>query len=165
MIIEIDDAGWGDLIGGAVIVMRRVDTNQKYSYDIPLTDFQGDAFNKKRYLISVMDAIKKGLETLSVDKSEALHICTGYILKQAREALENEGWKVVPTKITGETQRYAEEEFIGHLSRIGVGPPHDVRAIRGFNKSLEWVLRSLNHRERFVKTGWKSWSRLKRGDK
>jgi hypothetical protein len=164
MVIEIDDAGWGDLIGGVVIVMRRVGTNQRYSLEVPLSDFQGEAFGAKKYLGGVMIAITSGLEALKVKKEEELHICTGFILKQVREALRNEGWNVVPSKIVGETQRYAEEEFINHLSRIGVGPSDVAKSIRGFSKSLDWVLRNLNQRERFVKTGWKSWPRLRQGE-
>ena len=109
--------------------------------------------------------LREGAEALNIEKDEPIHICTGYILSEVRKALYNEGYNVIPSRIVGETQELAEDEFIKHLSRLGVGKPNYVKELRGFNNFLTWVLRDVDKRERFVKTGWKAWPRLKTGEK
>ena len=164
MVVEVDDSGWGDLVGGAVIVMRRLENNEKYIGGVPVEAFQGQAFKAKAYLSHVLRIVREGLDALGIEKGEPVHICTGYILSDVRKALTNEGYKVVPTRIVGATQELAETEYINHLSRLGVGTPEEARRIRGFDASLTWVLRDVDKRERLVKTGWKSWPRLKTGE-
>ncbi len=160
----MDDSGWGDLVGGAVIVMRRVGTNERYVGEVPVEAFQGAAFKEKAYLPHVLRIVREGVESLGVSKDEPVRVCTGYILSEVRRALADEGYRVVPSRITGVTQEFAEEEYIRHLSRLGVGTPDQARRLRGFDSMLAWVLRDVDKRERFVKTGWKSWPRLRAGE-
>lgn len=162
MVVEIDDAGWGDLLGGIVIVMRRIETDERFVKEVPLSSFQGSAFPEKRYFPEVMKSVREGVVALGVTKDEVLRVCTGYILSEVRTSLTNEGFDVKPYRIVGTTQEFAEEEFIKSLVRLGVGPFNDVKSIRSFNRFLKWVLDDLDGRERFVKTGWKSWFRLRR---
>ncbi len=164
MVVEVDDSGWGDLIGGAVIVMRRLGKNDKYVGEVPVEAFQGNAFNEKEYLKHVLRIVREGVEALGIKKDEPVHVCTGYILSEVRKALTNEGFNVVPSRIVGATQEFAEDEYIKHMSRLGVGSPAEARRIRGFDASLAWVLRDVDKREHLVKTGWKSWPRLKVGE-
>jgi len=159
--VEVDDSGWGDLIGGAVIVLRRLRTNEKYSGEIPVEAFQGKAFGEKAYLTHALRIVREGVETLKIANDEPVHICTGYILSEVRKALANEGYTVVPVKIVGVTQVYAETQYVLHLARVAGIFPEEARHLRGFNMSLDWVLRDLHKRERLVKTGWKSWGRLR----
>jgi hypothetical protein len=164
MVVEVDDSGWGDLVGGAVIVMRRVGTNEKYVGEVPIEAFQGQAFKTKAYLPHVLRIVREGAEALGITKDESVHVCTGYILSEVRKALANEGYNVVPSRITGTTQEFAEEEYVKHISRLGVGTPDQAKRLRGFDSSLAWVLRDVDKRERLVKTGWKAWPRLKSGE-
>jgi hypothetical protein len=164
MVVEVDDSGWGDLIGGAVIVMRRLGKNDKYVGEVPIDAFQGQAFKAKAYLPHVLQIVREGAEALGITKDEPVRVCTGYILSEVRKALANEGYKVVPSRIIGATQEFAEEEYIKHLSRLGVGAPDKVRMLRGFDNSLAWALRDVDKRERLVKTGWKAWPRLRSGE-
>jgi hypothetical protein len=165
MVVEVDDSGWGDLVGGAVIVMRRVGTSEKFVGEVPVEEFQGSAFKSKAYLLHILRIVREGSEALSLTKDEPVHVCTGYILSEVRKALANEGYKVIPSKITGVTQKLAEEEYVKHLSRLGVGAIDQAKNLRGFDSFLEWVLRDVDKRERLVKTGWKAWPRLKAGEK
>jgi hypothetical protein len=165
MVIEVDDSGWGDLVGGAVIIMRRVGTNDKFVGEVPIAEFQGSAFKKKAYLPHILRIVKEGSEALNLTRDEPVHVCTGYILSEVRKSLANEGYRVIPSKITGVTQKLAEEEYIKYLSRLGVGTIDQVKRLRGFDSFLAWVLRDVDKRERFVKTGWKAWPRLKVGEK
>ncbi len=60
------------------------------------------------------------------------------------------------------TQELAEEEYIRSLVRLGVGDKDEVADMRSFNSFLIWVHEDLEGRERFVKTGWSAWPRLRR---
>jgi hypothetical protein len=55
--------------------------------------------------------------------------------------------------------------FISSLVKIGVGDKERVAEIRSFDSFLDWVHADLQSRERFVKTGWSSWPRLRREGK
>ncbi len=57
----------------------------------------------------------------------------------------------------------AEREFLKSLARLGIGDMTTVASMRSFNSFLAWVHEDLEERERFVKTGWTSWPRLREG--
>jgi len=143
--------------------MRRVESGEAYVGDIPLDLFRGDAFGEKRYLHEAIRIVGEGTERLGIAKDEPMRVCTGYILSGVREALGREGYTVVPSKITGATQELAEEEFVKSLVRLGVGGEAEIRRMRRFSSLLKWVRQDLEGRERFVKTGWKAWLRLRAG--
>lgn len=157
MVIEVDDSGWGDLVGGVVIVMRRVETGETYADEIPLELFQDGEFKYQIYLRCAAQIILEGLDELAAPESEPIHICTGYIFKTAKETLRDLGYTVKEVKITGKTQELAEEEFLNSLEKRGVGAKENLRDIRSFPKFLQWVHEDLKKREKYVKTGWKKW--------
>ena len=101
------------------------------------------------------------MERLRVSQDEPIHICSGYILSRAREALIEEGYTVESAKIVGPTQGLAEREFLKSLVRLGIGDMITVASTRSFNSFLAWVHEDLEARERFIKTGWASWPRLR----
>jgi len=144
--------------------MRRVESGEAYVGEIPLDVFRGDAFGEKRYLHEAIKIVGEGIERLGIAKDEPMRVCTGYILSGVREALGREGYTVVPSKITGVTQELAEEEFVKSLVRLGVGGEAEVRRMRRFSSLLKWVRQDLEGRERFVKTGWKVWRRIRAGE-
>ena len=159
MVIEVDDSGWGDLIGGAVIVMRRVETDEHYTDEIPLELFKEPEFKYKTYLRYATNIILEGLDDLDAPKTEAIHICTGYIFEHAEDTLRELGYKVTEVKIEGKTQDLAERTFIESLVKQGLGSFSELASMRSFTGFLEWVREDLAHRERYVKTGWKNWKR------
>lgn len=142
--------------------MRRVDTDERYSGVVPLEHFQGSAFKEKRYLRSVTNLVKEGFDKLKIMKDEPLHVCTGYILSEARNALINEGYNVILSRITGITQEYAENEFIKSLVWLGIGTEPEIKKMRNFKGFMKWIHQDINSREKYVKTGWAAWPRLKR---
>ena len=150
-------------MGGAVVVMRRVETGESYSGEISLNLFQGGIFKTKAYLVQALKVVAEGMERLHVSQDEPIHICTGYIFSRAREALIEEGYTVEAVKIVGTTQELAEREFLKSLVRLGIGDMTIVASMRSFNSFLAWVHEDLVERERFVKTGWTSWPRLREG--
>ena len=159
MVIEVDDSGWGDLIGGTVIVMRRVETDEHYTDEIPPELFKEPEFKYKTYLRYATQIILEGLDALQVPKSEAIHICTGYIFEHAEDTLRELGYKVTEVKIEGKTQDLAERTFIESLVKQGIGSFSEIASNRSFNGFLEWVKEDLPEREQYVKTGWKNWAK------
>lgn len=162
MVVEIDDSGWGDLIGGVMIVMRRVETGEHYAGEVPLELFKQPRFKYKEYLRTTTQIILDGLDALEHNQAEPIHICTGYIFASAYETLRELGYKVKQVKIVGDTQELAEREFIKSLERLGAGNPYEMANVRSFNKLLNWVSDDLGAREKFVKDGWKSWEKHRR---
>lgn len=155
MTVEVDDAGWGDLVGGCVIVARRVETGEQYVGEIPVELFQEGFFQRKRYLDEAAKIVEDAMKYLGVDSEEEVRICTGYILSKARRLLSEKGYNVKPAKITGETQRLAEQMFLRTLRKLGLSLDEE-NPKRRFRKLLEWVSGN-PAREKYVKTGWKSW--------
>ena len=141
--------------------MRRVETGESHSGEISLDLFQGDVFKTKSYLVQSLRVVAEGMERLRVSKDEPIHICNGYILSKAREALIEEGYTIEGVKIVGPTQELAEREFLKSLVRLGIGDMTTVASMRSFNSFLAWVHEDLEARERFIKTGWTSWPRLR----
>jgi len=161
MVIEVDDSGWGDLIGGVIIVMRRVETDEKHVGLIPVEYFRSPQFKYQEYLRAATQIILEGLDVLKTSTDEAIHICTGFVFSSARETLNELGYKVREVKITGATQELAESEFIKHLAKMKVGKPKNIASMRSFKGFLDWVKEDLDSREKYVKTGWSSWNKYR----
>ena len=155
----MDDSGWGDLIGGVVIVMRRVETGESHVGEIPLELFREPEFKYKEYLRYTTQILLEGIDELGVARGEPLHICTGYVFSSAKDTLKELGYRIKEVKIIGATQELAEKTFVESLVRLGVGGHSEIEGMRSFDGFLEWVHDDLEHRERFVKTGWKSWDK------
>lgn len=157
MTLEIDDAGWGDLVGGCFIVVRRVETGEFHAGEIPVELFQQPAFRQKLYLERAWEIVCEGLRMLGADRSEPIRVCTGYVFSTVRRNLPAEGYVFTPVRITGDTQDLVEGMYLQSLRELGIT---DLSANAGggrFKPLFEWVSRDLRARERFVKTGWTSW--------
>ena len=137
-------------------MIRRVETDERYVGEIPLDQFQ-EKYASMKYLETSVEIALKGMRDLAVDTSEPVYICTGYILSEIRRVLTNQGYHIVPSKITGVTQEFAETAFKQSLVNLGVGDMNTINKMRSFNGFLGWVKSDLKNRERYVKTGWKSW--------
>lgn len=159
MVIEVDDSGWGDLIGGAVVVMRRRESNEHFTGEIPPELFKSEEFKYKSYLRYATQIILDGIDALDVQKTEPIHICTGYIFEHAKDTLRELGYKLTEVKIEGKTQELAEKTFIESLVSQGIGSFSEVADMRSFNGFLDWVKSDLAGREQYVKTGWKNWAK------
>jgi hypothetical protein len=159
--IQIDDAGWGDLIGGVVLGGYDVVMRAFRWAVVPVEHFQGEAFEKKSYLSEARRAVIKLLGDLRADKRfHAVALCTSYVLTEAARSLRKNGWKVVRRQIEGRCQELVEERYRKELIKLGV-PSRRVRNVPSgsnrFYQLFEWVKEDPESREQFVKTGWKSW--------
>ena len=139
--------------------MRRVETGEHHSGEVPLKMFQGATFKEKGYLDKAIEIVLEGVGVLGVSREEPIRICTGYVLTKAKERLLEEGFRVRDVKIKGATQELAERTFIESLTRLGIGGHYSISRMRSFDGFLGWVHGDLESRERYVKTGWSSWSK------
>lgn len=160
--IEVDDAGWGDLIGGVVIGGYDVVRGAFRWGVIPVEHFQGEAFAKKSYLSQARRVVIKILGDLRADKRfHVVALCTGYVLNDVARSLRTNGWKVVRRPIKGRCQALVEERYRKELVKLGV-PSRTMRdAVSGSNRFYRlftWVKEDPEAREQYVKTGWKSWA-------
>jgi len=156
MTIQIDDAGWGSLVGPTFIGAYRLETGEFVYGSVDLRFFQGRPFARKMYLQETTQVIQGLLERLGAEGDEPLEMCSGPIFGHARRNL---GRKVKQGKISGPLQEKVEQVANDYL--LGLGVPIDGVGPGGrhFAICFNWVAADLESRERFVKTGWKSWRR------
>lgn len=158
-IVEIDDSGWGDLLGGSFLVFNDVTHSTHTVVGIPVEYFQEEKFVNKEYLSKsreLVDGVMKELNINVGDECE-FHICTGYVNNAVASGLIQLGFKVERCKIEGETQVLVEkayEDYVKKLTGLENIPPSGKR----FFALLKWVREDLENRERYVKSGWRSWS-------
>ena len=162
--ISIDDAGWGDLILGAVIGAHKLPDHKYMERRIPVSAFQSSNFERKRYLEYAVKIAREIVKVMRADKETSFQVCSGYILSDIRKYLRNRGFHVIEVEIIGELQEMVERGFINWCVEVGV--PAEKLESRGdrvtqaqkrFWAFLEWVAEKPKLREKLVKTGWKSW--------
>ncbi|MFX1562206.1 MAG: isopentenyl phosphate kinase [Promethearchaeota archaeon] len=157
MTIQIDDAGWGDPVGGVIIGIYRVETEEFLSREIEVTHFQSPNFAKKTFLARGLEIALKALQCFTVETDEPIEICRGVVLDGVREGLTKRGYNVIPTKIEGRLQELVEARFVTALAKLGIPDIPIVSGKERFFRQLEWVQKNLKRREQFAKTGWKNW--------
>jgi hypothetical protein len=163
--IEADDSGWGALVGGVILTFSDPSTGRTVFKEIPVECFQGRAFADKEYLKKSAELADEAVEELGLTPENAeFRICTGYVNNAVAERLASRGFRVTRTKIVGATQELAEKAFEDVLKQI-TGIQSFPQSGRQFFILLNWVRQDLENRERFVKTGWKSWSARWRNQK
>ena len=155
--IQIDDAGWGDPVGGVVLGILRIHTNEYLVKEIEVKHFQGENFAKKTFLGRGLALVLEALKCLKVTPDEPIEVCRGTVLDGVREGLKQKGYTVVPTKIEGRLQELVETSFINTLATYGITDVPLVSGKERFFQQLEWIQADLKLRERFAKTGWKNW--------
>lgn len=173
MSIQIDDAGWGSLIGGTIIGAYREETGESAFATIPVEQFQGEAFARKDYRTGAVAAAQSVLEKLGHRHDEPVTICTGYVLDSIREYLENKGYCWQAGKITGPLQELIENRFLEELQSLGVkGITFETMTEKQglfFWLCVKWLKggnmngKALPDREQAVKTGWSTyrcWSEM-----
>jgi isopentenyl phosphate kinase len=155
--VLIDDAGWGDPLGGVIIGIYRVETEEYLSQEIEVTHFQSPNFTQRTYLERGLELVLRGFQCLSVHKDEPIHVCRGVVLDRVREGLTELGYQVIPTKIEGRLQELVEANLVELFARLGLPDIPTVSGKERFFRQLEWIQEDLRRRERFAKTGWKNW--------
>jgi hypothetical protein len=123
--IQIDDAGWGCLVGGVVIGCCRVETGECAAGLVPPTYFQDNDpdepghFRRKDYLHAAAHVVEVCLAQLKATPAEPIAICSGYVLNGVRAWLTAQGYRWQADKITGPLQELVERAFQAHLAELG----------------------------------------------
>jgi hypothetical protein len=154
--ILIDDAGWGDLILGAVIGALKLPDHKYMERRIPVIAFQQPNFENKSYLEEAVRIAREIVDVMQADQQTCFKVCSGFILSRVRSYLQEQGFHVEKMVITGELQEMVEKSFVDWCVEVGV-PKDRLENKRRFYPILDWVADMFELREHLVKTGWKSW--------
>ena len=161
--IQIDDSGWGSLLGGVYIGIYNTDTNKMYARLIPVSYFQGVKFEKQKYLTKALQIARAGISVLTGDNSDSgihIQVCRGHILSHIRTWVQENAQHFSKTEfveIKDPLQTALEKKFSKLLETYGV-PEGDAKGAHriSFDAMLKWIKEDPK-RIKHVKTGWKSW--------
>lgn len=162
-LIQIDDAGSGSLLGGTIIGVLRVES-QEYMYRvIPLQLYQGDAFQNKSYIHYVVTIVEELFKELKVSKEEEINVCRGYMFDSLKEWFKINNYNYLSTKIQDPLQTLVEKTFDDYAINLGL-PTTYINYTKypfHFHRILKWVYADYEGRSKLCKTGWKSWNKYK----
>jgi len=160
-LIQIDDAGSGSLLGGTVIGITRVETNE-YTFDIiPLDYYRDSLFEQKEYINYVVTIIKKLFSELEVTHTEKIEVCRGYMFDKLKIWLDQNNYNYVCTQIEDPLQSLVEKTFENYAISLGL-PQNYITYTKypfHFHRILKWVYADYENRSLLCKTGWKSWKK------
>ena len=160
MIIEIDDAGTGSLVGGLVIAIRKGDN---YVHRIiPVKVFQDRTlYSKLKDMIA--ETVLRMLEEISLsEKFDEILLCQGDIFSKTAMKLEEVGIKYSLGSINSTLQDYVETAFDLHLTILGV-PRNLIKKLKDYRdytlELIKWVIINLDERKKHVKTLYPIWEK------
>jgi len=161
--IQIDDAGWGCLVGGVFLGIYREETGEYAYREIPVSIFYNGNFTRKAYLKAAYQITPRLLDALKVPPDELITVCTGEVLTGVRQYLTEHGYNWKPGKITGPLQEKIETTLLKKLNQVGIKVDyktltekqgllfwHCVRWLKGGNLNGK----ARPDREKLCKTGW-----------
>lgn len=161
IVIQIDDAGSGSLVGGTCIGALRKETGEYYYEIIPVRLFNESNFKNKLYIYYTTYIVKNALRKLKVKKSEDIYMCRGYMFEDARKYLGENRYNFHSSKIEEPLQSLIEKTFEDYT--ISLGLPKEFISYTKYpfhlHRLLKWVYADYEKRIKLCKTGWKSWSR------
>src|SRR5437899_2073510 len=121
MTVQVDDAGVGDLLFGAIIGAHGKETGE-FHYDIiPVNYFQTPHFRKKLYLKNATELTLRLLQEMKLGADEDVEICRSFVFDETREELFRKfGKEKVKTAIiSGDAQHNVETAYLDYIRNIG----------------------------------------------
>jgi hypothetical protein len=162
MTIQIDDAGYGDLLFGAVIGAYRPKKDD-FVYDvIDVKYFQKPLFKTQEYKKEASRITGRLVQRLNPEENEKIELCQGDILDKAAETLiETYGEdRISRTKIEGRAQNLIESTYLDEIRNLGYEPIPD--RTEKWGKSFWHMYRWLKKNPKMLKYTKSGWPRLKR---
>ncbi|MHA1395515.1 MAG: hypothetical protein ACTSRZ_18595 [Promethearchaeota archaeon] len=158
--IQIDDAGTGDIVGSAFIGFYIKETEKYLEKEIPLALFQQNYFNFKQIEDFVVKIIESALKELEFNpKRDKIEICRGNIFNKTIKMFKTEKYSFISTKIEDPLQSLVEKSYLNHLKSIGVDMKISLESgKKRYFQLFNWVVNNFPEREKFVKSGFPSWS-------
>jgi hypothetical protein len=155
MTIQMDDAGYGSLLGPTFIGAYRPETGE-FVYDaVGLDFFRGPIFQDGAYLREATRVARGLLARLQAPPSEPVQLCTGNIFDDVANGIDHPVQRV---KIDGPLQDAIERVQQQYLLGLGVPIYGIAPSAEHFRACLDWVMVDFKARERHVKTGWGKWT-------
>lgn len=154
--IQVDDSGWGSLLGGVMIGVHNTNTGVMKSKLIPVSHFQLKKFSKALYRdYATMLFLQMWLV---IGDSNHFQICRGTVLDGIYNIMKHDRKKrfLERVEIGDPFQSWLENRFAQTLKRVGVPRISDGAHCLSFDGQLDWVKEDPK-RVRYVKTGWPSW--------
>lgn len=161
MVIQIDDSGWGNLVGGVVIGVLRKETRE-YVYQIIDVKYFQERFDSKEYFNEASKISIDLLNSLKYDEQELIEICSGIIHKKTKEEFKQRNYPFNEIKIEGELQDKIENTFKNYQESLGCktyGSNKEKEWVSGFNMEKIWIREDYVNRKKYGKYGWDSWSK------
>ena len=163
MTIQLDDAGWGCLIGGVIVGAYRLETQEFACEEIPARFFQPPLFGQRasacactpacagthadrhadRYLDKAVEVAGRLLmDELGVQPGEEIQVCSGYVLSNVGPWLAQAGLLGRKVKVEGPLQVLVETALQQSLAALGLDVSYDVLTRKQgllFWKCLHWL--------------------------
>jgi hypothetical protein len=159
-VVQIDDAGIGSPVGGAVIGTLDVGTSA-FLYDmIGVEYFQDGKYAAREYQNRTVEIVSGLFDEAGVAReTHRIEICSGHIFDRVRTWLDDEGYSWQSAKIEDPLQFLIENSFSDYLVSIGV--PEKIRKIEvgrdQFMYLFNWVKEDPDARVRYCKTNGSKW--------
>ena len=114
-IVQIDDAGFGCIIGGVMIGLHDCQNDGIYTEIIPPEIFRKE---KQIYLKAITQACLNLLQRRGIkEDGSIIEMCTSYVFTDAREKLRKVRWDVRSAQIKGYFQDRLEDEYKRYLKK------------------------------------------------
>ncbi len=155
-VILVDNAGWGDLILGAVVGALRLSDQEYVERRIPTSSFQLQDFNGEKYLHDAAEIAEEIADVLKADEGTVFKICSGKVLSRILTCLKDKGFNVEAVEETGDLQELVERSYVEWCVEAGV-PRGRLDARDRFWRLLDWVAEKPETRGKLVKAGWGIW--------
>jgi len=162
MMIEIDDAGTGDLVGDVFIGFLRKETGELIFKTLPVELFQGENWKNKKPFEVVVEQVQEGLKELNFQNHiEKIELCRGNIFDRVRNYFIEAGINYEDTIVEGKLQEAVEGRLVSHLRNdLGVRSNSLTKksGAKRFFVLFNWVCYDIFKREKYVKSGFKKWN-------
>jgi len=155
-VILVDNAGWGDLILGAVVGALRLSDQEYVERRILTSSFQPPNFEKEKYLDDATKIAEEIINVLGTGEETMFKIGSGKVLSRIRACFKGKGFTVKAAEETGELQGIIERSYVEWCIEAGV-PRERLEAKERFWSLLDWVAEKPGARGELVKTGWGTW--------
>lgn len=161
-IIQIDDAGWGNPLGGVLIGAANAETSAFVSKEISIAYFKEGFFEEQNYLEEAAKLSVENLRCSGVDnRSFKIHLCPGYIHSKTEKLLRRMGYKVIRTEIKEPLQTLLEQEYRKYILQMtGVDLYYDPKVMgkteiaAAYRKTISFI--ESHNMWDLAKTGWGS---------
>lgn len=162
--IQLDDSGWGSLLGGVLIGGYNTGTNKFFHALIEPIYFQEPYFKRQDYKERAVWLMLENISKLGPAKR--IEICRGYALdgiykfysEMVHKVLKDTPHEIVRVEIKDPLQTYLEEKFAQHLHKFGVPKGTGGAHCLSFDDQLKWI-KANPKKLKYIKTGWTSWNK------